>query len=186
MTDVIIPAGQSVSSAVDLTKSSLVMIMSPAEWDSANISFLVSIDGSNFVDLFDTNGTEIVRSMGPGRGLLVPAALTSAAFFPTEFFLKIRSGVRGNPIPQTQERVLTLALSKNGETPSPSNQIHNWGVVDANTNGVTVTFDQPYLSGPPSVTIADTSTTHSRITAVTQTDFTINGQGDVYWHAIGT
>jgi hypothetical protein len=67
----------------------------------------------------------------------------------------------------------------------PTGPILNWGVVTTNMNGVTVTFDYPYLEAPPSVTLGDTSTTHSRITAITLTDFSVTGQGDVNWQAMG-
>jgi len=42
------------------------MVIAPAEWTPANITFLVSIDGVNFFDLADAaSGLEISRALQP-------------------------------------------------------------------------------------------------------------------------
>jgi hypothetical protein len=102
---VTIPAGQAVSNAADLTAGSLAMIIAPDAWTSANVSLLVSSDNNYFADLFDLDGTEVLRAMGPGRALLIPPALTQGALY-----LKLRSGPRANPVPQDADRTFTLLL----------------------------------------------------------------------------
>jgi hypothetical protein len=102
---VTIPAGQSVSNSADLTAGSLALVISPQVWDPANISFLVSDDNTNFVDLFDADGAEAIKAMAPGRGILVATALTQAAMY-----LKIRSGPRANPVIQSAARIFKLVI----------------------------------------------------------------------------
>jgi hypothetical protein len=45
MSTVTIAAGKAVSTPLDLTSAAVTMVIAPAEWTPANITFLVSIDG---------------------------------------------------------------------------------------------------------------------------------------------
>ena len=99
-----IRGGESVSNSVDLTTGNLLMILSPPEWTSANISFLVSNDNVTFCDLYDGDG-EVIKSMGPERAYLMDPSMTSAALY-----FKIRSGPLSNPIVQEEDRVFTLSV----------------------------------------------------------------------------
>jgi hypothetical protein len=104
ITATILP-GETLSSAVDLTASVVTMIIIPDEWASAPLSFLVSIDGVRFYDLFD--GEHEVRKPGSaGTAILIDPAMTAAADY-----LKIRSGSRAWPVVQQAERIFQLMVS---------------------------------------------------------------------------
>ena len=98
-------AGQAVSASVNLTTGSLALLMSPAAWNSANISFLISEDNVTFRDLFDGNGVEILRPMGAGRAFIIDQSLTAAALY-----LQIRSGPAANPVVQDADRTFVCVL----------------------------------------------------------------------------
>jgi hypothetical protein len=102
------PAGQSVSTPLDLTSLAVTMVIAPAEWTPANITFLVSIDGVNFFDFADAaSGVEISRALQPSTALKIDSSYTRYANH-----LKVRSGARDHPIAQEADRVLTLATSR--------------------------------------------------------------------------
>ena len=102
---VTIPAGQAVSSSVDLTSKAMVTLMVPATWTPANISFLASYDDVNFYDLFDPAGVEVLKPVGPGRAVIIDPEMTQAALY-----VKIRSGPRAGPVIQQSDCVLNLVL----------------------------------------------------------------------------
>ena len=104
-TTVTIPAGQALSSSADLTAGNMVMLLTPADWTPANISFLISEDNITFRDLFDSDGHEIVKSMGPNRAINVDPSYTSGALY-----LKLLSGPRANPVAQEADRVFTIVI----------------------------------------------------------------------------
>jgi hypothetical protein len=68
------------------------------------------------------------------------------------------------------------------------NVIENWGMatIPGTPGSITITFAQPYVNGPPVVTLGNTTTTLTRITEITNTGATFSGQGTVYWRALGT
>jgi hypothetical protein len=102
-----IPAGETISSSADLTIVQLLAVLGPPDWSPANVSFLVSADdlAANYRDLWGADGTEIVRSMGPNRCIVVDETLTAGAFF-----IKLRSGPRNNPVIQAADRVFKLIV----------------------------------------------------------------------------
>jgi hypothetical protein len=102
---VTIPAGQSLSNAADLSAGSMVMLMTPVNWTAANISFQVSEDNVLWRDLFDANGNEIVKAMGPNRAISVDPSYTAGAMW-----VKLMSGPRQNPVPQEQDATFTLVI----------------------------------------------------------------------------
>jgi hypothetical protein len=110
---VTIPAGDSVSSSADLTGGKLAMILTPPDLDSGpvgrlNLSFLVSADDSQFYDLIDDQGAEVLRTVLAGRATNLQVAITQAPMF-----VKIRSGSRDNPVVQNADRAFTLLLILN-------------------------------------------------------------------------
>ena len=108
MSTVTIPAGQSVSTPLDLTSLAVTMVIAPAEWTLANITFPVSIDGVNFFDFADAaSGLKISRAIQPSTAVKVDQSYTRYAHH-----LKVRSGPRDHPIAQEADRVLTLATSR--------------------------------------------------------------------------
>src|SRR5215475_8895648 len=98
---VTIAAGTAVSTSADLSSGAiLTTLISPDDWTPANLSFLISADNITFSDLFDALGQEVLKSMGPGRAILVDPSLTQSAFY-----IKLRSGPRANPVMQAADRV---------------------------------------------------------------------------------
>jgi hypothetical protein len=45
----------------------MVMLLTPATWTAATISFQVSEDNATWRDLFDTDGNEVRRPVSPTR-----------------------------------------------------------------------------------------------------------------------
>ena len=102
MSTVTIPAGEAVSTPLDLTSAAVTMVIAPAEWTPANITFLVSIDGVNFFDLADAaSGVQISRALQPSTALKIDQSYTRYVNH-----LKVRSG------PQAADRVLTLVTER--------------------------------------------------------------------------
>jgi hypothetical protein len=105
---VTIAAGETISTPLDLKGSAVTMVIAPAEWTPANITFLVSIDGESYFDLADAaSGIAILRALHPASAVTVDQSYTRFASY-----LKIRSGTRDNPIAQAADRTLTLATVK--------------------------------------------------------------------------
>ena len=100
-----ISAGQSLSNPADLTTGSIALIITPPDWNPANVSFQISEDNVTFYDLFDSNGAEIIRAIRPNTAIAFDLSLTQAAPY-----FKMRSGHRDIPIAQAADRVFTLIL----------------------------------------------------------------------------
>jgi len=107
-----IAKGAALSDAVDLNQSRLVGLMLPDGWDTADVTFQVSIDGATYVDLF-TPTAEFKIATGvaaASRQYILDIHET-----PGIRFLKVRSGVAATPVNQsTGERVITLILCTPG------------------------------------------------------------------------
>jgi hypothetical protein len=104
----IIQAGESLSNFVDLTGKDIIRLTMPAGWNSANITFQISSDGNNYNDLFTYEGTEVTMVVTTAATVVIreDSAIKNAAAF-----LKIRSGTRAFPVPQSQQRDFVLAVS---------------------------------------------------------------------------
>ena len=101
-----IPAGGSLSGAIDLATQRLAGIAIPAAWSAANLTFQASTDGATFNDLYDWLGGEYtVQVGGPARHVQLPLA-----DFLGLRHLKIRSGTAAAPVNQAASRTLTLVL----------------------------------------------------------------------------
>jgi len=105
VSSVTIPAGQSLSSPLDLTTGSLALLMSPDAWDPANVSFQISEDNVTFRDLYDRDGVQVLRPMGAARASIVDQSLSTAALY-----LKIRSGPSENPVEQEADRTFVCVV----------------------------------------------------------------------------
>jgi hypothetical protein len=104
-TTVTILAGQSLSSAADLSAGNMVMLLTPPAWTSANISFQVSEDNVTYCDLYDSNGNEILKAMASNRAINVDPSYTSGSLW-----IKIRSGPGANPVTQAADRIFTIVI----------------------------------------------------------------------------
>src|SRR5436189_5549537 len=68
-----IPAGESVSEAINLLDHAIARIAMPDEWDTkAPLTFLLSLDGVTFRDAYFTDGKEIALQVVPGATVLIP------------------------------------------------------------------------------------------------------------------
>ena len=106
--NVTIPAGQSLSSAINATNANtgITRIIYPAAWtNNAWCTVLMSYDGATFADLYHRNGQPVILQVIPGATVLVDEQIyQQLAYF------KLRSGSATHPIAQTEERVFTIVL----------------------------------------------------------------------------
>lgn len=90
--------GESLSDEADCSAGNIVRITVPQEFTTANLTFQVSSDGNLFNDLFDSNGGEVTVVAKPNTSILI-----SEVWGRSINFLKIRSGSRDHPVPQTRD-----------------------------------------------------------------------------------
>ena len=77
----------------------IVGLVCPEDWTPAVVSVMVSVQGDNYMDLFDGKGEEFVFNVTPGTAMAVdPYILLMAAY------IRLRSGTRKNPVPQAATR----------------------------------------------------------------------------------
>jgi hypothetical protein len=101
---VTIPAGESLSNAIDCTGTTPTLIFMPSEWTGANLSFQISPDNVMFSDLFD-NGREVTIPVVVGTSVRIP---TTAAQFAA--WIRFRSGSRNYPIAQELDRIFSVVV----------------------------------------------------------------------------
>jgi hypothetical protein len=101
-----IPAGQSLSGAVDCSAGYLARIQMPAQWTPANLSFQISTDGTNWVDLFDQSGNEALIPVVPATSRMMVEPWSQGVGW-----YRFRSGPRAGPVIQTADRVFTVTLA---------------------------------------------------------------------------
>ena len=101
-----IPAGQSESNSIDLTSALVTMLIAPDDWNAGPISFLTSVDNSNFYSLFDRSGAEVNFRFVRGVAMPVEPEMTRSTVY-----LKIRSGTAKLPIVQDAARSFLLVLT---------------------------------------------------------------------------
>lgn len=93
----------SLSDAMDLQGARLVGIRMPATWTAAGLTFQVSEDGTNFVDLYNSAGEVAYTTAAGSRGL---------SFLAEDFlgwrYVKVRSGTAASPVNQGGARTLIL------------------------------------------------------------------------------
>lgn len=95
--DVTITDGTSISSAISLKGRLPVLLIVPASWTTAAMTFQVcsTIDGT-FVDLYNTSGSELSASVASSRAV----ALNPVDWWGVHF-VKFRSGTSGTPVNQS-------------------------------------------------------------------------------------
>lgn len=96
--------GASLSAAVDLKGRTLVGIVMPATWTTANITFQVSLDGTTYNDLYNLLGDELNATAAASRFI----ALTQFEFLPVRY-VKVRSGTSALAVNQGGARTIILA-----------------------------------------------------------------------------
>lgn len=104
-TTVSIASGAALSSAVDLSGTSLVAIQMPSAWTTANLTFQASDAGTTYNNVYNDAGTEYSVTAGGARYIITD---------PTEFigirYLKLRSGTAGTTVAQGAARTVTFVL----------------------------------------------------------------------------
>ena len=109
-TTVTIASGASLSGTIEMGRCNLFSIAMPAAWTAANLTFSVSIDGVNFLNLHDQSGVETSIPVAASRHIGGLDVLAYGSFS----YLRIRSGTAGVPVNQAADRVLTLMLRNAG------------------------------------------------------------------------
>lgn len=102
---VTITNGTSLSNAALLQKYRLVGILMPATWTAAAMTFQVSVDGTNFFDLYDSSGAEVSYTVVQGHYVF-----TTPANWAGIRFLKVRSGTGGAAVSQGGDRIVSLIV----------------------------------------------------------------------------
>ena len=93
----------SLSDAMDLSGTTLAGYIMPASWTSANMTFQVSVDGTNFHNFYDQFGNEVSHTVSTSRFVaLNPSDMASVRY------IKFRSGTNGTPVAQGADRLITL------------------------------------------------------------------------------
>lgn len=107
-TAITIANGQSQTGALDLGTLRLAgVLVDPAGWTAAKVSFLVSHDGTTFAPLYSTAG-EVASAANQAAGDFVAVAADS---FRGVRFLKVRSGTAASPTTQGADRALVLVAA---------------------------------------------------------------------------
>lgn len=104
-----IGVGQPLSNVVDLGGRFLVGIIMPPAWTTAHVSALVSLDSTNFYDLFSfqagvsTSPNEFSFNVKPNAIVAVnPDAMLMARY------IRLRSGTRDAPVAQAEARAFGI------------------------------------------------------------------------------
>lgn len=103
----VIQAGQSLSDPLDCRAGAILRMIMPSAWTSANITFQTSTDGTNFHDLVDNWGKEVMLPLVTGTVIVVSEAIPYLDLVP---WLRIRSGSRDAPLPQQAQRAFQLVI----------------------------------------------------------------------------
>lgn len=97
--------GASLSGAVEIDGATLVGVVMPAAWTTANLTLQMSADDSNFANVYDELGSEKTITAAASRYILLN---------PSDYLgsnsLKIRSGTSGTPVNQGGDRTITIIL----------------------------------------------------------------------------
>jgi hypothetical protein len=99
-----IPANQTFSNGVSIPKGSApVLLVMPTGWDPAVLlTIQVSLDNTTYIDVMNSDGSPLSTVVHPGTSLLLQNQEVWAPW------LKLRSGTREFPVPQSADRVFQL------------------------------------------------------------------------------
>src|SRR5215510_3041286 len=101
-----IPAGQSLSDAVDCSTGTVLVMTVPYNWTSANLTVQVSSDGVEFYDVVDRAGREFIFPAVAGTAI----SLGGDDVAWKGMHLKLRSGSRAYPVKQLEDAEFTVAI----------------------------------------------------------------------------
>jgi hypothetical protein len=95
-----IDAGASVSTTLDIGSKNPFIIVTPAQWTPANLTFEISIDGAIFYPLY-IDGALVIVACPPKSAILLTAA---SGNYPNGTLIRFISGTPDNQIPQLETR----------------------------------------------------------------------------------
>ena len=104
LTGVTIQRGESLSSALDCTLKHPLLVFMPEGWDSAVLSFSISLDDETYFDLRNSD-KEVVVNVTPNT-----ATVIDSKWFVTGCYVKFRSGSVNDPVPQSDDRTFRIVL----------------------------------------------------------------------------
>lgn len=97
--------GASLSGAVYLGEKTLLGLVMPAAWTAAVITLSVSLDGTTYVDAYDSTGTETSYTVAASRYIaLNPANLVGVRY------VKLRSGTAASAVNQAAARTIECVV----------------------------------------------------------------------------
>ena len=100
-----IPAGQSLSNAINFSSARLVRIKMPDDWTPANLTFQLSPSGTDFADLYAVNGS-ILQLLQ--LAVIPKVSVIVLMDWPALQYMRIRSGLPDIPIIQQAARSFTF------------------------------------------------------------------------------
>jgi hypothetical protein len=92
----------SLSGAADLEGKAIAGIVMPADWTAAALTFQVSVDGTNFKNLYNDSGSEVSITVAADTFIRLTAEWKGIRY------IKVRSGTAGVPVAQGAERQIGL------------------------------------------------------------------------------
>lgn len=108
-----ISSGGSLSGALALPNGECpFMLVMPSGWDAAGLTFQVTIDGTNYVNLYDVTGEFSISSSAVGSSRAI--GFNGAEPFLGALGIKVRSGTSGSPVNQTADRKIHVITRKMG------------------------------------------------------------------------
>ncbi|MEI8342649.1 MAG: hypothetical protein WCH43_14090 [Verrucomicrobiota bacterium] len=100
-----IASGQSLSDPIALGAKTLVAVAMPTTWTTAPLSFMASVDGTNWLEVYTNVGANLSLVAAAGRLIT-----TDISPWLGLNLIKVRSGSVDNPISQGADRVLGLVI----------------------------------------------------------------------------
>lgn len=97
-----IPAGESLSDALDCSAGTIIKVTMPQDWVDAVLTFQTSSNNVGYNDIFYPDGREVTWDVHPGTGIIGMRLVTG--------WIKFRSGTRERPVPQPGIRTFAVAL----------------------------------------------------------------------------
>jgi hypothetical protein len=97
--------GASLSDAVTLNGSQVSVIEMPAAWTAAVLTFQVSMDGTNYFNLYDDNGLEVYVIADITRRIHI-----SLPALDQQKYIKLRSGTAVTAVTQGAERKIYVEI----------------------------------------------------------------------------
>lgn len=102
-----IASGQSQSNAIRIGNQAVVGVVVPAGSSLTSLSFLGSVDNSNFYSITEDDGTEYNPTVAASK--FVNLDLNQ---FLAPIWIKVRAGTNGSPSVQSVQQSLTLVLNE--------------------------------------------------------------------------